>query len=84
MKKSVKHLMEESVTKKTVHVESSNVSAVCSSIDNCLQVGLKRRALGLFKTNSSSALIQKISKECAEALAVLKMYVPSHTTIFHL
>lgn len=72
LKKSVKHLMEESVTKKTVHEESSNVSAVCSSVDNCLQVGLRRRSLGLFKTNSSSALLQKISKECGEALAVLK------------
>ena len=74
LKKSVKHLMEESVTKKTVHEESSNVSAVCSSVDNCLQVGLRRRSLGLFKTNSSSALLQKISKECGEALAVLKRY----------
>jgi len=72
LKKCVKHLMEESVTKKTVHEESSNVSAVCSSVDNCLQLGLRRRSLGLFKTNSTSALLQKISKECAEASAVLK------------
>jgi len=72
LKKSVKHLMEECVTKKTVHEESSNVSAVCSSVDNCLQMGLRRRSLGLFKTNSSSALLQKISKECSEAFAVMK------------
>jgi len=72
LKKNVKHLMEESVTKKMVHEESSNVSAVCSSVDNCLQVGLRRRSLGLFKTNSSSALLQKISKECVEASQVLK------------
>ena len=74
LKKCVKHLMEESVTKKTVHEESSNVSAVCSSVDNCLQLGLRRRSLGLFKTNSTSALLQKISKECVEAGAVLKRY----------
>merc|ERR1719412_2132597 len=72
VKKSVKHLMEESVTKKRVAEQSSNVSAVCSSVDNCLQLGLRRRSLGLFKTNSSSALLNKISKECEEALYILK------------
>ena len=74
LKKSVKHLMEESVTKKTVHEESSNVNAVCSSVDNCLQIGLRRRSLGLFKTNSSSALLQKISKECGEAFDIMKRF----------
>ena len=66
--------MEESVTKKTVHEESSNVNSVCSSVDNCLQIGLRRRSLGLFKTNSSSALLQKISKECGEALDIMKRF----------
>ena len=39
VKKSVKHLMEESVTKKCVYEQSSNVSALCSDVENCLQLG---------------------------------------------
>ena len=34
--------------------------------------GLRRRSLGLFKTNCSSALLSKISKECPEAASVIK------------
>ena len=34
--------------------------------------GLKRRALGLFKTNSTTALIQKISKDNADADDVMR------------
>ena len=40
LKKEVKHLMEESVAKKTVHEESSNVTAVCSTVDTCLSLGM--------------------------------------------
>ena len=109
VKKSVKHLMEESVTKK---VDSrwyppdgagfhpfSSISRVwrsspatwapsvapwkivCSSVrsnqflltsNQNTSLGLRRRSLGLFKTNSSSALLNKISKECEEALFILK------------
>ncbi|XP_023324524.1 small G protein signaling modulator 2 isoform X2 [Eurytemora carolleeae] len=72
LKKAVKQVMEESVAKKTVHEESSNVSAVCSIVDNCLALGLRRRALGLFKTSSSIALLQKISRENPDAGAVMK------------
>lgn len=32
------------------------------SVDACLSHGLKRRALGLFKTNSTTALLQKVAK----------------------
>ena len=34
--------------------------------------GLRRRSLGLFKTNCSSALLSKISKECPDAAVVIK------------
>lgn len=43
------------------------------AIDACLSHGLKRRALGLFKTNSSTALIQKVAKNYREAQDVLDM-----------
>ena len=67
------------------------MSAVCSSVDQCLQLGrvlsdqlvsgerifflgLRRRSLGLFKTSSSSALLNKISKECEEALHIIRRW----------
>ena len=50
LKKEVKHLMEESVMLKCVHEDSSSITSLCLSVDACLSYGLKRRALGLFKT----------------------------------
>ena len=114
VKRSVKHLMEESVTKK---VDSDDVYCWCfihSVISRVLpsspamwapsavlwiivsssvrpqdslplltnqntSLGLRRRSLGLFKTNSSSALLNKISKECAEAFHILKRYSQSNS-----
>jgi len=59
--------MEEAVTKKYVHEESSSVTSLCGAVEACLSHGLRRRALGLFKTSSTTALIQKIAKICPEA-----------------
>ncbi|KAH8266562.1 hypothetical protein KR018_001421 [Drosophila ironensis] len=67
VKKEVKQLMEEAVTKKYVHEESSSVTSLCGAVEACLSHGLRRRALGLFKTSSTTALIQKIAKICPEA-----------------
>ena len=50
LKKEVKHIMEESVMLKCVHEDSASVTSLCLSVDACLSYGLKRRALGLFKT----------------------------------
>ncbi|KAL9872774.1 small G protein signaling modulator 1 isoform 4-T4 [Glossina fuscipes fuscipes] len=67
VKKEVKQLMEEAVTKHYVHEESSSVTSLCGAVEASLSHGLRRRALGLFKTSSTTALIQKISKNCPEA-----------------
>uniref|UniRef100_A0A1I8N8I1 Uncharacterized protein n=1 Tax=Musca domestica TaxID=7370 RepID=A0A1I8N8I1_MUSDO len=67
VKKEVKQLMEEAVTKKYIHEESSLVTSLCGAVEACLSHGLRRRALGLFKTSSTTALIQKIAKACPEA-----------------
>ncbi|EDX18463.1 GD17491, partial [Drosophila simulans] len=40
---------------------------LCGAVEACLSHGLRRRALGLFKTSSTTALIQKIAKICPEA-----------------
>ncbi|XP_067639628.1 small G protein signaling modulator 2 isoform X2 [Eurosta solidaginis] len=59
--------MEEAVTKKYIHEESSSVTSLCGAVEACLSHGLRRRALGLFKTSSTTALIQKIARTCPEA-----------------
>ena len=56
LKKEVKHIMEESVMLKCVHEDSGSVTSLCLSVDACLSFGLKRRALGLFKTRYSNGL----------------------------
>lgn len=73
VKRDVKHLMEEAVTKKCILEESNSVTQLCISVDACLSHGLKRRALGLFKTSSSTALLQKIARFCPEAEIVSKL-----------
>lgn len=67
MKKEVKKLTEEAVTKKYIHEESGSVTSLCAAVEACLSHGLKRRALGLFKTSSTTALLHKIAKTCQEA-----------------
>ncbi|KAK9753228.1 RUN domain [Popillia japonica] len=72
VKKEVKQVMEESVTRKFVHEESGSVTALCGAVEACLSQGLKRRALGLFKTSSTTALLHKIAKHCSEAATISK------------
>ena len=42
--------LQESVMLKIVYEESASVTSFCAIVDTCLSLGLKRRALGLFKT----------------------------------
>lgn len=72
VKKEVKQIMEESVTKKFVHEDSGTVVSLCGAVEACLSQGLRRRALGLFKTSSTTALLHKISSQCDEAAYVSK------------
>ena len=51
----------------------SLAAATAGAIDACLSHGLKRRALGLFKTNSTTALIQKVSKNCEPAAQLYRV-----------
>lgn len=52
----------QAVTRKFVHEDSGGVTALCGAVEACLGQGLRRRALGLFKTNSTTALLHKIAK----------------------
>ncbi|XP_075156542.1 trabuco [Haematobia irritans] len=65
--------MEEAVTKKYVHEESTTVTQLCAAVEACLSQGLRRRALGLFKTSSTTALLHKIAKTCPDAEHISKM-----------
>ncbi|KAM7311565.1 small G protein signaling modulator 2 [Ixodes scapularis] len=73
VKKEVKQIMEEAVTRKFVHEESSTITSLCAAVDACLSHGLKRRALGLFKTNSTTALLHKMAKNFEPAAAIARM-----------
>ncbi|OTF80288.1 hypothetical protein BLA29_008449, partial [Euroglyphus maynei] len=72
IKREVKQIMEEAVTRKFVHEDSGSITSLCASVDACLSHGLKRRALGLFKTNSTTALLQKVAKNFDIAALILK------------
>ncbi|XP_067136366.1 small G protein signaling modulator 1-like isoform X2 [Centruroides vittatus] len=74
VKKEVKQIMEEAVTRKFIHEESSSITSLCAAVDACLSHNLKRRALGLFKTNSTTALLQKVAK-CFEPAAEIAQMV---------
>ncbi|XP_069188005.1 small G protein signaling modulator 2 isoform X6 [Procambarus clarkii] len=73
MKKEVKQIMEEAVTRKFVHEESSTITSLCGAVEACLSHGLKRRTLGLFKTSSTTALIHKLAKSFQPAANVSKI-----------
>ncbi|KAI5695903.1 hypothetical protein M8J75_005084 [Diaphorina citri] len=62
VKKEVKQIMEEAVTRKFVHQDSGTITSFCGAVEACLSQGLRRRALGLFKTSSTTALLHKIGK----------------------
>ena len=72
VKKEVKQVMEEAVTRKFVHEQSASVTSLCAAVEACLSQGLRRRALGLFKTSSTTALLHKVAKHCPEANYISK------------
>lgn len=64
--------MEEAVTRKFVHEDSSSVTSLCGAVEACLSQGLRRRALGLFKTSSTTALLHKVAKNFEPAAIISK------------
>jgi hypothetical protein len=46
---------------------------ILGAVEACLLHGLKRRAVGLFKTSTTMALLQKIAKTCPSAAEVVKI-----------
>ncbi|XP_076833490.1 small G protein signaling modulator 2 isoform X3 [Brachyhypopomus gauderio] len=70
VKREVKQIMEEAVTKKFVHEDSSHVIGLCSSMEACLGHMLKRRAAGFLRSDKVAALFTKIAKVNATAAAL--------------
>uniref|UniRef100_A0A7N8XC57 Small G protein signaling modulator 2 n=1 Tax=Mastacembelus armatus TaxID=205130 RepID=A0A7N8XC57_9TELE len=60
--KLVKQIMEEAVTKKFVHEDSSHIIALCTAIEACLGHLLKRRAAGFLRSDKIAALFTKVGK----------------------
>uniref|UniRef100_A0A3Q2Q5L4 Small G protein signaling modulator 2 n=1 Tax=Fundulus heteroclitus TaxID=8078 RepID=A0A3Q2Q5L4_FUNHE len=54
--------MEEAVTKKFVHEDSSHIIALCTAIEACLSHLLKRRAAGFLRSDKIAALFTKVGK----------------------
>ncbi|XP_027545268.1 small G protein signaling modulator 1 isoform X3 [Neopelma chrysocephalum] len=54
--------MEEAVTRKFVHEDSSHIISFCAAVESCVLHGLKRRAAGFLRSNKIAALFMKVGK----------------------
>uniref|UniRef100_A0A3B4BV52 Small G protein signaling modulator 1a n=1 Tax=Pygocentrus nattereri TaxID=42514 RepID=A0A3B4BV52_PYGNA len=54
--------MEEAVTRKFVHEDSSHIVSFCAAVEACVLHGLKRRAAGFLRSNKVAALFTKVGK----------------------
>ncbi|XP_031133894.2 small G protein signaling modulator 1 isoform X2 [Sander lucioperca] len=67
VKKEVKQIMEEAVTRKFVHADSSHIISFCAVVEACMLHGLKRRIAGLLCSNKVAALFMKAAKTFSPA-----------------
>uniref|UniRef100_A0A6Q2ZPH7 Small G protein signaling modulator 1a n=1 Tax=Esox lucius TaxID=8010 RepID=A0A6Q2ZPH7_ESOLU len=67
VKKEVKQIMEEAVTRKFVHEDSSHIVSFCAAVEACVLHGLKRRAAGFLRSNKIAALFMKVGKSFSPA-----------------
>uniref|UniRef100_A0AAQ4QZA9 Small G protein signaling modulator 1b n=1 Tax=Gasterosteus aculeatus aculeatus TaxID=481459 RepID=A0AAQ4QZA9_GASAC len=58
----VKQIMEEAVTRKFVHADSSHIISFCAVVEACMLHGLKRRIAGLLCSNKVASLFMKVAK----------------------
>ncbi|XP_055002760.1 small G protein signaling modulator 1 isoform X2 [Sorex araneus] len=62
VKKEVKQIMEEAVTRKFVHEDSSHIISFCAAVEACVLHGLRRRAAGFLRSNKVAALFMKVGR----------------------
>nr|XP_051691442.1 small G protein signaling modulator 1 isoform X1 [Oryctolagus cuniculus] len=58
----VKQIMEEAVTRKFVHEDSSHIVSFCAAVEACVLHGLRRRAAGFLRSNKIAALFMKVGR----------------------
>lgn len=73
VKKEVKQLMEVAAARKFIHEDNGCLVSLCATIEQCLLHGLKRRAVGLFKSSTTLSLLQKIAKTSGDAELIVRM-----------
>uniref|UniRef100_A0A8C2RW34 Small G protein signaling modulator 2 n=1 Tax=Capra hircus TaxID=9925 RepID=A0A8C2RW34_CAPHI len=62
--------MEEAVTRKFVHEDSSHILALCGAVEACLLHQLRRRAAGFLRSDKMAALFTKVGKTCPVAAEI--------------
>ncbi|XP_067931924.1 small G protein signaling modulator 2-like [Watersipora subatra] len=68
VKRQVKQIMEESVTKKFIHEDSSSITTLCGAVEACLKYKMKRQLVNLFSnTSSTTFLLHRVAKTLDEA-----------------
>ncbi|XP_069470684.1 small G protein signaling modulator 2 isoform X2 [Ambystoma mexicanum] len=72
VKREVKQIMEEAVTRKFVHEDSSHIIALCGVVEACLLHMLKRRTAGFLRSDKIAALFTKVGKTCVTAADICK------------
>uniref|UniRef100_A0A8C7X773 Small G protein signaling modulator 1a n=1 Tax=Oryzias sinensis TaxID=183150 RepID=A0A8C7X773_9TELE len=68
----VKQIMEEAVTRKFVHEDSSHIVSFCAAVEACVLHGLRRRAAGFLRSNKIAALFMKVGKSFPPAEELCK------------
>ncbi|KAI5944975.1 Small G protein signaling modulator 1 [Manis javanica] len=84
IKKEVKQIMEEAVTWKFVHEDSSHIISFCAAVEACVLHGLQRRAAGFLRSNKVAALFMKIQGLRENVRKLLKLPSLSPLAIKHL
>ncbi|KAI7813256.1 putative small G protein signaling modulator 1-like, partial [Triplophysa rosa] len=70
--REVKQIVEEAVTRKFVHEDSSRIVSFCAAVEACILHGLKRRAAGFLRSNKIAALFTKVAKSFPPAEELCK------------
>uniref|UniRef100_A0A5S6QT94 Rab-GAP TBC domain-containing protein n=1 Tax=Trichuris muris TaxID=70415 RepID=A0A5S6QT94_TRIMR len=75
LKRQVKQIMEEAVCMKVIGENSSNLTALCLAVENCLLHGLRKRVFGFFGRATTFTLLHKIAISFPPAASILRITV---------
>lgn len=62
LKKEVKQIVEEAVTRKFIHADSTSITSLCAVVDAIIQDGAKRRAGGILPPYDSETMLLKLAE----------------------